>query len=105
MTRQGVPNSVQEAHIHDMARLTVVRHGQASYLAKNYDELSPLGRRQARLLGEYEVMNGDYRKLFELPAAIARVKPADIRAVATELLDARHRTVGVLVPAQSGEEG
>ena len=60
---------------------------------------------KARLLGEYEVMHGDYRKLFELPAAIARVKPADIRAVATELLDARHRTVGVLVPAQSGEEG
>lgn len=36
-----------------MALLTLVRHGQASYLADNYDKLSPLGERQAHKLGEY----------------------------------------------------
>ena len=33
--------------------LTLVRHAQASFLADNYDELSVLGREQARLLGEF----------------------------------------------------
>jgi len=36
-----------------MAQLFLVRHGQASFGAANYDQLSDLGRRQARWLGEY----------------------------------------------------
>jgi len=36
-----------------MSVLTLVRHAQASLFADNYDELSPLGRKQARLLGEF----------------------------------------------------
>ena len=36
-----------------MALLTLVRHGQAAFLEQNYDRLTPLGERQARLLGEY----------------------------------------------------
>src|SRR5258708_27058653 len=36
-----------------MALLTLVRHGQASYLKENYDQLSDLGKRQAQILGEY----------------------------------------------------
>lgn len=36
-----------------MGRLVVVRHAQASFLSQNYDQLSPLGETQARLLGEY----------------------------------------------------
>jgi broad specificity phosphatase PhoE len=36
-----------------MSVLTLVRHAQASFHADNYDELSPLGRTQARLLGEF----------------------------------------------------
>ena len=36
-----------------MSALTLVRHAQASLFADNYDELSPLGREQARLLGEF----------------------------------------------------
>ncbi len=36
-----------------MSRLFLVRHGQASFLERNYDKLSATGERQARLLGEY----------------------------------------------------
>jgi broad specificity phosphatase PhoE len=38
-----------------MAILTLVRHGQASYMSEDYDRLSPLGERQARKLGEFWV--------------------------------------------------
>ena len=40
-----------------MSRLYLVRHGQAG-TRKAYDSLSDLGRRQARLLGEYFVAEG-----------------------------------------------
>lgn len=36
-----------------MTTLLLVRHGQASFGAKNYDELSPLGHRQSELLGAH----------------------------------------------------
>src|SRR5260370_32017244 len=36
-----------------MAELYLVRHGQASFGAENYDELSPSGRTQSLWLGEY----------------------------------------------------
>ena len=36
-----------------MGTLYLVRHGQASFGAANYDQLSPLGQRQCLRLGEY----------------------------------------------------
>jgi broad specificity phosphatase PhoE len=36
-----------------MSHLFLIRHGQASFLERNYDKLSTTGERQARLLGEY----------------------------------------------------
>ena len=36
-----------------MASILMVRHGQASFGAEDYDQLSPLGQRQADLMGEY----------------------------------------------------
>src|SRR5262249_6459440 len=41
-----------------MSNLYVVRHGQASFFAENYDQLSPLGELQSRLLGEYWAARG-----------------------------------------------
>src|SRR5262249_19597706 len=38
-----------------MSSLTLVRHGQASFFAQSYDQLSELGRRQAGLLGDFWV--------------------------------------------------
>lgn len=36
-----------------MSQLILVRHGQAAFLSDNYDQLSPLGEEQGRLLGDY----------------------------------------------------
>ena len=36
-----------------MSRLFLIRHGQASFLERNYDKLSPKGEQQSRMLGEY----------------------------------------------------
>ena len=36
-----------------MASIILIRHGQASFGAANYDQLSDLGRRQAQLLNDY----------------------------------------------------
>lgn len=41
-----------------MGRLLVVRHAQASFLSQSYDQLSPLGETQARLLGDYWARRG-----------------------------------------------
>src|ERR1051326_7095497 len=36
-----------------MSRLFLIRHGQASFLERNYDKLSPKGEEQSRILGAY----------------------------------------------------
>jgi broad specificity phosphatase PhoE len=52
-----------------MSLLTLVRHGQASYMAKNYDKLSPVGERQARKLGEFWLKTGTtFDLVFQGPA-------------------------------------
>jgi zinc protease len=53
---------------------------------------------KARLLGEYAVLHGDYRKLFAAPDAYERVTVADVLAVARDVFKPEHRTVGVLLP-------
>ena len=41
-----------------MSVLTLVRHGQASFFADDYDRLTPLGEQQSQLLGEYWARQG-----------------------------------------------
>lgn len=41
-----------------MSVLTLVRHGQASFMAEDYDRLSPTGEEQARRLGRYWTSRG-----------------------------------------------
>lgn len=44
-----------------MIQLTFVRHGQASFGAENYDQLSPLGLRQSERLGQYLRQRADWQ--------------------------------------------
>lgn len=41
-----------------MPEIIIIRHGQASFGAENYDELSPLGHQQAELAGQYLAHRG-----------------------------------------------
>jgi broad specificity phosphatase PhoE len=51
-----------------MSVLTLIRHAQASFFADNYDQLSPLGEQQARVLGEYWAGRGlHFDELFTGP--------------------------------------
>jgi zinc protease len=53
---------------------------------------------KARALGTYEVLNGDYRKLFDAPAAYDAVTAADVQALAKRILRVQNRTTGLLKP-------
>jgi zinc protease len=53
---------------------------------------------KAQLLGEYEVLHGDWKKLFDAPPLFEMVTQDEVRGVAHEILDRRGRTTGVLIP-------
>ena len=54
--------------------------------------------RLAALLTRYDVMEGDWRRLFDELAAIERITAADVQRVANTYLAARNRTIGEIVP-------
>jgi zinc protease len=51
---------------------------------------------KASLLGEFEVFDGDYRKLFDSPATYEKVTRADVQKAAGLIFQKNRRTVGVL---------
>jgi len=53
---------------------------------------------KAQELGSYEVFQGDYKKLFDAPAAYQKVSTADLKRIAGKLFRRENRTVGTLVP-------
>lgn len=63
-----------------MTLLTLIRHAQASYLSDNYDRLSPLGERQAAILGEYWARRGVRFDLVFSGPAERQVRTAEIAA-------------------------
>ena len=51
---------------------------------------------KAMLLGQFDVFEGDYKKLFDSPAAFDKVTREDVQKAAALVLQKNHRTVGVL---------
>jgi zinc protease len=51
---------------------------------------------KASLLGQFEVFEDDYRKLFDAPALYEKVTRADLQKAAALVFQHKHRTVGVL---------
>lgn len=105
------PNDVQAVLDAELARL--IEHGISEpelqraknlALASFWKQLATIDGK-AHLLGEYEVFHGDWRRLFDVPARYETVTRAQVQAVAREILDRRRRTVGVLIPAEEGEQG
>lgn len=71
-----------------MGQIYLVRHGQASFGSANYDQLSDLGREQARLLGEWfancqqkfhRVVTGDMERHRQTAHACIAVLPKALR--------------------------
>jgi zinc protease len=60
---------------------------------------------KAGLLGEFEVYDGDYRKLFDSPATYEKVTRADVQKAAALIFQKNHRTVGVLTSAAEPPSG
>jgi zinc protease len=62
---------------------------------------------KASLLGSFEVMEGDYKKLFDSPATFEKVTRADIQKAAALVFRNERRTVGVLrsPPESASPEG
>ncbi len=62
---------------------------------------------KARMLGEFEVIHGDYRQLFTAPARNEAVTREQIQSAAREILQSRRRTLGTLLspPASSTAPG
>jgi zinc protease len=54
---------------------------------------------KAQAVGNYAVLRGGYKHLFEAPRAYESVTVQDIQKLAAELLRAGNRTVGVLTAA------
>jgi zinc protease len=51
---------------------------------------------KARLLGQFDVFEGDYKKLFDSPAVFDKVTRDDVQKAAALVLQKNRRTVGVL---------
>jgi zinc protease len=65
------------------------------YASSFWKELATINGK-ASLLGAFEVFEGDYRKLFDSPAAYEKVTRDDLQKAAALVFKENHRTVGVL---------
>jgi zinc protease len=66
-------------------------------LAAKYRQLKTIAGR-ASLLGHYEVVLGDYRKLFSVDKQLEAITAADIQRVAKKYFVEKNRTVASLIP-------
>jgi predicted Zn-dependent peptidase len=60
-----------------------------------YDQIETINGKSNNI-GTYEVFFGDYRKMFDAPAAYNKVTVADVQRVAKKYFTKSNRTVGVL---------
>ncbi len=95
-----------------MARLLLIRHGQASFGAADYDQLSPMGLNQCRVLGQYlqargwrfgRVLRGTLRRQKQSLEAIAQGLP-DL-PVALERPGLNDYDAHAIVSALAGHQG
>jgi len=64
-------------------------------LMEFYDQVETINGKSNNI-GTYEVFFGDYRKMFDAPAAFNKVTAADVQRVAKKYFTKSNRTVGVL---------
>jgi predicted Zn-dependent peptidase len=64
-------------------------------LVEFYDQVETINGK-ANNIGTYEVFFGDYKKMFDAPAAYNKVTTEDVKRVANQYFNKSNRTVGVL---------
>lgn len=109
--RSGVETArVEKAVTEELAKLgeggvseLEMRKAKNQRLVSLYRDLSTIGGR-ANLIGEYEVFDGDYAKLFHVDKEIEAVTAAEVKAAAKRFLTVENRTVATLIPVK-GEAG
>jgi len=74
------------------------------HLASYWQTLETINGKAAAL-GQYHVIRGDWRKLFDGPARYAAVRARDVQNVAKRIFDERNRTVGILLPLEERTTG
>jgi zinc protease len=74
-----------------------LRKGKNQLLTEVYREIKTIGGR-ANMLGNFEIYQGDYKKLFEVEQMLETATAADVRRVAREYFRETNRTVATLVP-------
>jgi zinc protease len=88
----------------DAALATVVAQGVTAaeltraknlYAAGFWKQIATIDGK-ASLLGQFDVFEGDYRKLFDSPATYEKVSREDVQKAAALIFQTAHRTVGVL---------
>jgi len=80
------------------AELTRARNLYASAFWKQLATING----KASLLGQFEVFEGDYKKLFDSPALYEKVTREDVHKAAALIFQKDHRTVGVLQSPPGG---
>src|SRR5437867_5267995 len=101
------PEAAEAALLDELSRLArsgpsaaEVRKAKNTQLAAHWRHMKTINEKAERL-GTYEVFRGDYRKLFTAPDRYDRVTRSEIQALARKTLDAKNRTVGMLIPEKS----
>lgn len=108
--RAGVdPASAEKALYEEIERLRTaempaeeLRKVKNQMLTDLFRQLKTIGGR-ANLLGNYEILRGDYRKLFTADKEIEAVTAADLLRVARKYMARTNRTVATLVPVRNSE--
>jgi len=101
------PEAAEAALLDELSRLArsgpsaaEVRKAKNTQLAAHWRHMKTINEKAERL-GTYEVFRGDYRKLFTAPDRYDRVTRSEIQGLARKTLDAKNRTVGMLIPEKS----
>lgn len=83
---------------------TELTRAKNQFAASFWKQLATINGK-AHLLGQYEVFEGNFQKLFDAPAQYEKVTRDDVLKAAALVLQKKRRTVGVLTPPAPDKAG
>ena len=109
--RQGVaPEKAEQALYAEVEKLKAsgvddheLQKARNQAISAHYRSLRSINRR-ANVIGRYELLFGDYRKLANVEQEFNKVTAADIQRAAKEYFDVNNRTVATLIPDSAPDD-